>query len=67
MRELKVLTGRTVVVASTGATVRGVIESVTRSFVTLVDAVEVGAGSPKPIDGMVLIPTGRVLYVQAVM
>lgn len=67
MRELKVLTGKTVVVSSTGATVRGVLESVTRSFVTLVDAVDVGTPTHTPIAGMVLIPASRVNYVQAVV
>lgn len=67
MRELNVLTGKTVVVASTGATLRGVLESATRSFVTLVDAVDVGSGGSKAIAGLVLIPASRVLYVQAVV
>ncbi|WP_137843851.1 hypothetical protein [Microbacterium sp. 2FI] len=66
MRELKLLTGKTVVISSTGATVRGVLESATRSFVTLVDAVDVSSTDPKPIAGMVLIPASRVNYVQAV-
>jgi hypothetical protein len=66
MRELKVLTGRTVVVASDGVTLRGVLESATKSFVTLIEAVDVGRPDPSPIAGMVLIPASRVNYVQAV-
>lgn len=67
MRELKTLTGRTVVVASDGATLRGVLESATRSFVTLVDVVDVDRPAPAPIAGAVLVPASRITYVQVVM
>lgn len=67
MRELKVLTGTTVVVASDGVTLRGVLESATKAFVTLVDAVDVSRPDPAPIAGMVLIPASRVNYVQVVL
>lgn len=66
MRELKTLTGRTVVVASDGATLRGVLESATRSFVTLVDVVDVDRPVPAPISGAVLVPSSRITYVQVV-
>lgn len=67
MRELKSLTGQTVIVASEGATLRGVIESATRSLVTLVDVVDVDRPDPVPVSGAVLIPASRVKYVQVVM
>lgn len=67
MRELKVLTGRRVVVASDGAILRGTIESATRAFVTLIDAEDVDRPEPTPLVGLVLIPAGRVRYVQAVV
>lgn len=66
MRELKTLTGRTVVVASDGATLRGVLESATRSFVTIVDVVDVDRPVPAPISGAVLVPASRITYVQVV-
>lgn len=66
MRELKTLTGRTVVVASDGATLRGVLESATRSFVTLVDAVDVSRPDHSSIAGAVLMPARRIQYVQVV-
>ena len=66
MRELKTHTGRTVVVASDGATLRGVLESATRSFVTLVDVVAVDRPEPTPIAGAVLVPASRITYVQVV-
>lgn len=66
MRELKTLTGRTVVVASDGATLRGVLDSATRSFVTLVDVVDVDRPEPTPIAGAVLVPASRITYVQVV-
>ena len=67
MRELKTLTGRTVVVASDGATLRGVLDSATRAFVTLVDVADVDRPTPVPIAGAVLIPAARVTYVQVVI
>lgn len=66
MRELKVLTGKRVVVATAKVELRGVVESVTRSFVTLVQAEDVSSGSPVEITGFVLIPTPQVAYVQVV-
>ena len=66
MRELKTLTGRTVVVASDGATLRGVLESATRSFVTLVEVVAVDRPQQTPIAGSVLVPVPRISYVQVV-
>lgn len=67
MRELRALTGRTVVVCSDGATLRGVLESATRAFVVLVDVWDVDRPTPTPVDGLVLVPASRVKYVQAVM
>jgi len=67
VRELKVLTGQRVVVVSDGASVRGILESATRSFVTIVDGEDVDRPEPLPIVGAVLIPAQRIHYVQAVM
>ncbi|GAA3947929.1 hypothetical protein [Microbacterium soli] len=67
MRELKTLTGRPVVVCTDGATLRGVVESATRAFVTLVDVEDVDRPIPAPIAGAVLIPARRVKYVQVVI
>ena len=67
VRELKILTGSRVVVASDGATLRGVLESATRSFITLVDAEDVDRTEPVALAGSVLIPASRVRYVQAVI
>lgn len=66
MRDLKVLTGQRVVVASEGSTLRGVLESATRRFVSLVEVTDVGRPEPVPVVGRVLIPAGRILYVQVV-
>lgn len=66
MRELKLLTGTRVVVASDGAAVRGILESATKEFVTLVDATDVSSPQAAPILGSVLIPSPRIQYVQAV-
>ena len=67
MRDLKVLTGCRVVVASDGATLRGTLESATRAFVTIVDAEDVTRHDAIALAGAVLVPTGRILYVQAVI
>lgn len=67
MRELKILTGRRVIIASEGATVRGILESATRAFVTLVEVEDVDRPEPTPIAGQVLIPVARIRYVQAVI
>lgn len=67
MRDLKVLTGQRVVIAGEGSTLRGVLESATRQFVTLVDVEDVDRGDPVPVRGKVLIPARRVLYVQVVV
>ncbi|UOE45482.1 hypothetical protein [Agromyces larvae] len=66
MRELKTLTGRTVIVATSETAIRGVVESATRSFVTLVEAESLEESQPVKIAGFVLVPVPRVVYVQVV-
>ncbi len=64
MRELKLLTGKTVIVSTPEATVRGVVESATRAFITLTSADSLGGPTPVPIVGFVLVPVPKVSYVQ---
>lgn len=67
MRDLKILTGHRVVVSADGSVLRGVLESATRRFVTLIDVDDVERGEPKPVKGTVLVPVSRVRYVQVVV
>jgi hypothetical protein len=65
MRELKLLTGRRIVVQAEGDVVlSGVVESATRALLTLIDARQVDARGEIPIAGVVLVPTARIQYVQ---
>lgn len=64
MRELKLLTGKTVVVATPATAVRGVVGAATRNMLEVVEAVAVDGRSPVPIAGSVLIPVAQVSYVQ---
>lgn len=64
MRELKLLTGRTVVLATPATTIRGIIESATRQFVTLVTAETLDGPNPVAIIGAVLVPVAQISYVQ---
>jgi hypothetical protein len=66
VRELKTLTGRTVIVVTGETALEGVVESATRTCVTLVDARAVDGPTPVPVDGSVLVPTSRIAYVQVV-
>lgn len=66
VRELKVLTGRRVVVATAKAELRGVVESATRAFLTLTAADDVSSGPPRPISGFVLIPVPQIAHVQVI-
>lgn len=66
MRELKTLTGRKVIVVTSETALEGTIESATRSFVTLAAARAVDGPTPVPVDGLVLVPTNRIAYVQVV-
>ncbi|QOC24831.1 hypothetical protein IC744_16340 [Microbacterium hominis] len=66
MRELKLLTGHLVVIAADAVTLRGVIESASRSAVKLVNAEDVTAPQRALIAGAVLVPTARIQYVQVV-
>lgn len=66
MRELKTLTGRTVIVSTTAADFRGVVESASRQFVTLTAAEAVSGPEPVALAGLVLVPVARVSYVQVV-
>lgn len=64
MRELKLLTGKTVIVSTPEATVRGVVESATRAFITLTSAESLDGPTPVAITGFVLVPVPKVSYVQ---
>ena len=66
VRELKLLTGRRVVVATEKAELRGVVESATRAFLTLTAADDVSSGPPRPIVGFVLVPVPRIAHVQVI-
>ncbi len=66
VRELKLLTGRRVVVATEKAELRGVVESATRAFLTLTAADDVTSGPPRPIVGFVLVPVPRIAHVQVI-
>ncbi|MFJ4284024.1 hypothetical protein ACIPY0_00090 [Paenarthrobacter nicotinovorans] len=64
MRELKLLTGKTVLVSTPEATIRGVVESATRAFITLAAAESLDGPNPVAIQGFVLVPVPKVSYVQ---
>ena len=66
VRELKLLTGRRMVVATEKAELRGVVESATRTFLTLTAADDVTSGPPRPIVGFVLVPVPRIAHVQVI-
>ena len=66
VRELKLLTGRRVVVATEKAELRGVVESATRAFLTLTAADDVTSGPPRPIVGFVLVPVPQIAHVQVI-
>jgi len=66
VRELKTLTGRKVIVVTSETALEGVIESATRTCVTLVTARAVDGPTPVPVDGAVLVPAARIAYVQVV-
>lgn len=65
MRELKVLTGNTVIIATPETVIRGVVESATRAFITLTRAESLDGPSPVEIAGLVLVPVAKVSYIQA--
>lgn len=64
MRELKVLTGRRVIVVTPDVSLEGVVESASRAAVTLCDARAVDGPHPVVVDGFVLVPVERISYVQ---
>ncbi|ALE05516.1 hypothetical protein AL755_08540 [Arthrobacter sp. ERGS1:01] len=64
MRELKVLTGKRVIVVTADTALAGVLESATRAAVTLCDAAAVDGPQPVPVDGFVIVPVSRISYVQ---
>ncbi|TFD58042.1 hypothetical protein E3T43_07285 [Cryobacterium sp. Hh7] len=64
MREFKLLTGQRVIVVSDSASLRGVVDSATRSSMTLRDVESVGGPSPYPVDGVVIVPISKINYVQ---
>lgn len=64
MRELKLLTGRQVVLVTPVTALDGVVESATRDSVTLVKVTAVDGPNPVPVDGRVLVPASQISYVQ---
>lgn len=66
MRELKLLTGRTVVVATPDTAIRGTLGAVSKNFVELVEAHAVDGPNPVPIVGSAWVPVVRLSYVQVV-
>lgn len=63
MRELKLLTGQRVIVTTEGAVFEGIVAASTQHHLELVDGVVVSQNQ-LPLDGRMLIPAGRILYVQ---
>ncbi|MCT2085048.1 hypothetical protein M3D75_02860 [Microbacterium enclense] len=66
MRELKTLTGSTIVISTPDADLRGVVESASRQFVTLADVEAVSGPEPVALSGFVLVPVSRISYIQVV-
>jgi len=64
VRELKLLTGRQVVLVTPVTALDGVVESATRDSVTLVKVTAVDGPNPVPVDGRVLVPASQISYVQ---
>ena len=64
MRELKLLTGREVIVVTPATALNGVVESATRDAVSLMKVTAVDGPNPVPVDGRVLVPAGQISYVQ---
>ncbi len=64
MRELRLLIGRTVVVATAATTVRGVVVSVSRQFVRLEQAESVDGPEPVKLAGWIVVPVAELSYVQ---
>lgn len=66
VRELKTLTGSTIVISTPDADLRGVVESASRQFVTLTDVEAVSGPEPVALSGFVLVPVSRISYIQVV-
>jgi hypothetical protein len=64
MRELKLLTGRRVIIVTDATAIDGVVESATRSAVTLLKGTAVDGPNPVEIDGLVIVPVAKISYVQ---
>lgn len=64
MRELKLLTGKRVLVVTDDTAVDGVIESATRTAVTLLKCTVVSGPEPVEVEGYIIIPAARISYVR---
>jgi hypothetical protein len=64
MRELKLLTGKRVIIVTEATALAGIVESATRHAVTLVTASAVDGPQPVEILGQVIVPIDRISYVQ---
>lgn len=64
MRELKVLTGKRVVIVTPDTALDGIVESCTGDAVTLIKVTEMGGQSPFEVEGLVIVPVSRISYVR---
>ena len=64
MHQLKALTGKRIALETDDDAFDGVVESVTREFVTLTDAVVISGPNPVQIDGFILIPLSRIKHIR---
>jgi hypothetical protein len=64
MREFKMLTGQRIIVVTDATSLSGVVDSATRSALTLRDVMAVDVPTPYPVDGVVIIPASKISYVQ---
>ena len=64
MREFKMLTGQRIIVVTDATSLSGVVDSATRSALTLRDVMAVDVATPYPVDGVVIIPSSKISYVQ---
>lgn len=64
MRELKVLTGKRVLVVTAETALDGVLESCTRDTLTLIKATVHDGPQPLEVEGSVIVPVSRISYVR---
>lgn len=64
MRALRAYVGKTIVVSAVGFDVKGRLYEVRGDCLVLRDAVALNGDVHTPIDGTLLVPVGKVRYVQ---